>query len=410
MSRTVESALIPPAERTRRNLLLDLLVVLIGLAGVGLAVFAEWIARPPTPTGLLVTDLVVGVVGALALWWRRRFPVTLATTLMVVDIAVSSLSLPAGLSLFTVALYRPMRTSVSLGGLTIAAALVAGLIRPDAARSYWTTELIVAAGTTTVVAWGTALRARRQLVASLAERVRRAEAEQSLREAHAREAERTRIAREMHDVLAHRLSLLSVHAGALEFRPDARPEDIARAAGVVRAGARQALQDLREVIGVLRENDEQPAPGATAPAGAERDDPPRPQPTLAELPDLLDESRTAGTPVELDAASTLSAEAPAQVGRHVYRIVQEGLTNARKHAPRCPVRVLVQMSTLDGVVVDLRNPLPRANPAAEMTLPGAGTGLIGIAERVVLAGGRMEHGTTEDCREFRLHVWLPWPT
>jgi signal transduction histidine kinase len=217
----------------------------------------------------------------------------------------------------------------------------------------------------------------------------------------------------MHDVLAHRLSLLSVHAGALEFRPDARPEDIARAAGVVRAGARQALQDLREVIGVLRENDEQPAPGAApaAPAGAERDDPPRPQPTLAELPDLLDESRTAGTPVELDPASTLPAEAPAQVGRHVYRIVQEGLTNARKHAPRCPVRALVQMSAVDGVVVDLRNPLPRANPAgAEVTLPGAGTGLIGIAERVVLAGGRMEHGTTEDGREFRLHVWLPWPT
>jgi signal transduction histidine kinase len=242
--------------------------------------------------------------------------------------------------------------------------------------------------------------------------VRRAEAEQSLRDYRARQAERTRIAREMHDVLAHRLSLLSVHAGALEFRPDAPPDDIARAAGVVRAGARQALQDLREVIGVLRDTDDGSRIPPADPAGVEPESPQPPQPTLAQLPELLEESRAAGTPVELDPGSTLRADAPAQVGRNVYRVVQEGLTNARKHAPNCPVLVLVRMNATDGVVVELRNPLRNhaQGRGPGMPLPGAGTGLVGIAERVALAGGRMEHGPVGDGQEFRLHVWLPWPT
>ena len=112
------------------------------------------------------------------------------------------------------------------------------------------------------------VRARRQLVLSLRERADRAEAEQQLHVEQARQQERARIAREMHDVLAHRISLLSMHAGALEFRPDAPPEEVARAAGIVRASAHQALQDLREVIGVLRE---EPAVNGG---------PERPQPTL----------------------------------------------------------------------------------------------------------------------------------
>ncbi len=103
-----------------------------------------------------------------------------------------------------------------------------------------------------ILVWGMFVRARRQLVHSLRERARRAEAEQQLRVEQARHHERERIAREMHDVLAHRISLLSLHAGALEFRPDAPAVEVAKAAGVIRDSAHQALQDLREVIGVLR--------------------------------------------------------------------------------------------------------------------------------------------------------------
>src|SRR5207244_1912360 len=121
------------------------------------------------------------------------------------------------------------------------------------------------------------------------------------------------------DALAHRISLLSMHAGALEFRPDAPPEDIARAAGIVRASAHEALQDLREVIGVLRDE-------------AVDGSPERPQPTLANLPGLLDESREAGMHVRSECRLPDLAAVPDGVGRNAYRIVQEGLTNARKHA------------------------------------------------------------------------------
>ena len=139
--------------------------------------------------------------------------------------------------------------------------------------------------TAVVVGWGLFVRARRELVFSLRERAARLEAEQQLRVEQAREAERRRIAREMHDVLAHRVSLLTLHAGALEFRPDASPEEVAEAAGVIRATAHAALEDLRGVIGVLRD-------------GEGGDGPEPPQPTLADIPALVEESRAAGMKVE----------------------------------------------------------------------------------------------------------------
>ena len=125
------------------------------------------------------------------------------------------------------------------------------------------------------------MRARRELVLSLHERNRQLQAEQELRVQEAQRAERDRIAREMHDVLAHRISLLSLHAGALEYNPNAPPEEIARAAQVIRISARDAQEELREVIGVLR------ADVAEQPLAA-------PQPTIADLPALVEESRRAG--------------------------------------------------------------------------------------------------------------------
>jgi signal transduction histidine kinase len=205
--------------------------------------------------------------------------------------------------------------------------------------------------------------------------------------------ERARIAREMHDVLAHRISLLSMHAGALEFRPDAPPEEIARAAGVVRASAHQALEDLREVIGVLREE-------------SLDGDPERPQPTLANLPGLLDESRQAGMHVSSECMVDDLAAVPEGVGRNAYRIVQEALTNARKHAQGAAVDVTLDGAAGSGLTVEVRNRLPVG--AAAAPIPGAGTGLIGLSERTSLAGGRLEHGRTPG-GDFELRAWLPWP-
>jgi signal transduction histidine kinase len=188
-------------------------------------------------------------------------------------------------------------------------------------------------------------------------------------------------------VLAHRLSLLAVHAGALEVRRSASEAE-RRAAGVVRESAYEALEDLRAVLGMLRDD-----PGA---------DTDRPQPTLTDLPALIEQSRLAGTPVTLDSQLGDLAAAPDAVGRHVYRVVQEGLTNARKHASGEPVRV--RLTGGETLAVEITNPvLAAAGPA----LPGAGSGLIGLRERMHLVGGELEHGRTAN-GEFRLHARVPW--
>jgi signal transduction histidine kinase len=197
----------------------------------------------------------------------------------------------------------------------------------------------------------------------------------------------------MHDVLAHRISLLSLHAGALEFRPDAPPDEVARAAGVIRASAHQALEDLRAVIGVLRDD----------PDGAQ---PERPQPTLADLEALVEESRAAGMRLGLAWRLAPEAAVPDGLGRNAYRIVQEGLTNARKHASGSAVDVTVSGAPGEGLQIEVRNRLP-VGAVAGAPIPGTGTGIIGLAERASLAGGRLEHGRT-DAGDYRLWAWLPW--
>jgi signal transduction histidine kinase len=175
-----------------------------------------------------------------------------------------------------------------------------------------------------------------------------------------------------------------VHAGALEFRPDAPPEEIASAAAVIRETARSALQELREVIGVLRE---QPVDGVAPP-----------QPTLDAIPALIEESRAAGMRV----ASRIDAGGGEDtVGRTAYRVVQEGLTNARKHAPAAAVEVTVAAS--DSLVVEV---VSRRSALAREPGPG-GSGLIGLAERVALAGGALEHGPNPR-GDYVLRATLPW--
>jgi signal transduction histidine kinase len=277
--------------------------------------------------------------------------------------------------------------------VVIAANAVFPVSRPEGGIGYWEAFGWGAVMTVIAALWGMLVRGRRQLIVTWRDRAERAESEQRLRIAQARVLERTRIAREMHDVLAHRISLLSLHAGALEFRPGAPPEEIAGAAAVVRSSAHQALQDLRAVIGVLRTGQPEDEPN-----------PERPQPTLNALPALADESRSAGIKVRLE-IGTEPETVPAATGRAAYRIIQEGLTNARKHAPGAAVRVAVGGSAGDGLTIEVRNPMPVSLPARP--IPGTGMGLIGLAERALLAGGHLEHGRTDD--EFVVTAWLPWP-
>ncbi|MQA35776.1 sensor histidine kinase [Modestobacter roseus] len=374
---------------------------------VGLVLLGSALSQPePPPDGLLFADLVLGSLGCAALWLRRRWPVGVAVALALVASFSDMVAIACLFSLFTVAVHRRWPTVAAVTGISVASFSVYLLVRPDPEVPTWALTLLGLVATAAVVAWGMFVRARRQLVLSLHDRALRAEHEQQLRVEQARHTERTRIAREMHDVLAHRLSLLSMHAGALEFRPDAPAAEVAQAAGVVRASARQALEDLREVIGVLRHNGD--GDGGEGDGGAGGGDPgTRPQPTLADVPVLVEESRRAGVRLRVQYRVPELAAAPPGLGRSAYRVVQEGLTNARKHAPGTVTTVLVEGAPGTGLVVELRNPAPAGRDTAP-ALPGAGTGLVGLLERVSLGGGNLEHGWTAD-GEFRLRAELPWP-
>ncbi|MEU7135652.1 histidine kinase [Streptomyces sp. NPDC046261] len=386
------------AGRSRRTVR-DWAVDILGIAGaalVGLLAAEPLRTDPHTSAPLFLADQIVGALAITALWTRRRWPVGLALVLT----AVSALSPPSSgamlVAVFTVAVHRPFKVTAWVGGLALVSTLVSAAVRPDRDLSFTASAVIGTLMVLTPIGWGMFVRSRRQLLLSLRERALRAEEEAGLRAERAQRQARERIAREMHDVLAHRLSLLCVHAGALEFRADASPVEVARAAGVIRSSAHQALQELREVIGVLR-----------APTGADAGDPGRPQPTLAALEELVEESRQAGTAVAFEQRVADPVSVPAAAGRTVYRIVQEGLTNARKHAPGCEVTVVVEGSPERGLTVEVSNPASVAAPDGAPAVPGSGQGLIGLAERAALAGGRLEHGPCPG-GGFRLRGWIPW--
>jgi signal transduction histidine kinase len=380
----------PPPRRSQRDWIVDCMLFLLATA-VGASALADQVGRG-LDAPLLVFDVIGGAALCLALWWRRRWPFALGLASVSMQAFSSSAGVAALIILFTVAAYRRWQLAALIAGLQLAVLPVYRSVQPDDnSLPPWAYFALVTLAMTAVVAWGMFVRGRRQ---SRQERVRHAEAEQHLLVDQARQAERTRIAREMHDVLAHRISLLSLHAGALEFRPDAPPEEIARAAAVIRASAHQALEDLRAVIGILRD-------------GADGEAPQPPQPTLTALPGLLEESRAAGMRLHADVRVADLASVPDSVGRNALRIVQEALTNARKHAAAAAVDLRLEGAPGDGLTIEVRNPAPVLS-TGEPEIPGAGTGLVGLAERATLSGGHLEHGLDED-GDFRLRAWLPWP-
>lgn len=405
---------------------------------VGLTVWSQ--ARAGMSTRLLVVDCCCAIACLALLPWLLRRPPAAAVLLAVLAAVSPAATPPATLGTLLVAQRRPLRTALLVGLAGVVTHAIRGWWRPTAGLSYgWWLVLDVVAHAA-LVGIGALLRAQGLLVRSLRERAAAAEAEAGRKVAEARAAERTRIAREMHDVLAHRLSLLATHAGALEYRPDAPPERIAAAAGVVRAGVHEALEDLRQVIGVLREDGgDEAAGGAGHGSGVGRPDSAgrrggsagregdgaaalRPQPVLADIPALVEESRVAGTPVRVFDEVAADARPPVAIGRTAYRVVQEALTNARKHAQDSAVTVRLTGTPGRGLSITVSNPLgplphppspPDSPPDPETVhppphrIPGSGTGLIGLAERARLAGGHLEHARTDG--EFRLVAWLPWP-
>ncbi len=341
----------------------------------------------------VVADVVCGVLACASLLWRRRWPLGVALACVALG-AVSTSATPAGLlGLSSLAVYRPIRPVLLVAALWIPSLLVFALYSPTTGPL--SVLLLVTPLVAAAVAWGMFLRARRQLLLTLRERATRAERDQELHEDRARMAERTRIAREMHDVLAHRITLLALHAGGLEVRPDLPPAKVRETAELMRLTARQALEELRGVIGVLREEAGQ---GSLPPAA--------PQPTLSDIRRLVAETRLAGARIEFEMSVDHADAVPGAAGRDAYRIVQEALTNAGKHASGSTAWVRITGGPDGGLHVRVRN-RKSLRATADPALPGAGAGLLGLQERVALAGGTLVHGPDES-GDFVVDAELQW--
>ncbi|MFN7151995.1 MAG: histidine kinase, partial [Microthrixaceae bacterium] len=221
------------APRTARDWFFDAgaFVTAAALGAVILSVTEDVTANPMT-TGQVATDAALGVLCCISLWWRRRWPIGVALVCVLLG-AFSNFGTVAGLfALSSLAVHRHVRPAVLVAALSVPAAVVCSIWLGR--TNTWSVVLPTLALAAAATAWGMYVRARRQLLSSLRDRAQRAEADQLVRAERARLAERTRIAREMHDVLAHRISLVALHAGALEVAPDLPPAQVQESAALLR--------------------------------------------------------------------------------------------------------------------------------------------------------------------------------
>ncbi|MFC9433754.1 sensor histidine kinase [Nocardia sp. NPDC057030] len=351
-------------------------------------------ALPPgcvadTCSWFVTGDPLIALGCLAALLWRRRFPFLVA---LAVVIAAAASALATGAALLALCSLSTRRRPVEIVVVVVAyvtAARFGENLYPIASlpAPIWLQLALLVSTAGVAVATGVAIDARRAEMRSLRDRADSAEREQAARAAQAQATERNRIAREMHDVLAHRISLVAMQAGVLDHREDLSAVDKRTLTRGIADGSRQALEELRDVLGVLRADPDRPEP---------------PQPTLDRISDLVAEARSAGLDVTL--ATTVTATPPETLGRTGYRIVQEGLTNAAKHAPAAAVQISVDGAPGRELHVSVRN----SAAAAVARPPASGFGLLGLAERISLAGGTLDHHRTAD-NGYVLAAQLPWP-
>ncbi|QIK71967.1 two-component sensor histidine kinase [Propioniciclava coleopterorum] len=395
-------------------------VTALMLPPVGLAMMTSAVFSPvggnvqgATPdlgtASLAVLGMLLAVAGPVALFWRHRFPFVLTFAALLVPLVV-----PIGIALLLVlvaSLVGRRRGPAVWATLGVAAASVAAVVTADVLaqpRGASVSKMLltptgpdlervdapIGAVVAITVVWfagavgiGYLLRLRRLTRKQGAEVRGAVETVGRLGDEVARRQERERIAREVHDAMGHRLSLLNLHAGALELNAGEDPR-VQESAGLVRKSAGEAMDDLRSLLQVLRD-----------PLGEDT-----PEIPLSRLREVVQESFGAGQVVSSSIFISEAERADPTLSRAVYRIVQEVLTNARKHAPGEPVLLTVEGAPATGVVIDARN---RFVGVAEGAGADAGRGLKGIAERAELLGGKLQYGL-EDKTTFRVRVVLPW--
>ncbi|MFD9736529.1 sensor histidine kinase [Umezawaea sp. NPDC059074] len=314
-----------------------------------------------------------GVVAFAGLLVRRRFPLVAVGAAVVVLVFGPNLAPPLVAAYSLASRYGPaLRTWI--GTAVILAAL---LITTWVSSDEWDPlSLVIVVFVALPVVAGLWTFQRRTLLAALNDRAEQAERERDLLAERAVTAERRRIAGEMHDVVAHRVSVIALQAGALKLTTD--DEHVGKIAEVIRTSSTAALTELRDVLRVLRDDGDAPTP--------------RHSPALHGVAKLVEEFRSAGARVDL-ALPDVVPETSDAVGRAAYRVVQEALTNAGKHAPGAPVRVEVVASD-DAVAVEVTNRDP-GGARTPVGATGAGYGLVGMRERVALAGGTVRSGPTD---------------
>src|SRR6478736_7122969 len=301
-------------------------VVIIALCALNTLVGAYVVYRD-VAIGRVGLVIVPGAIATAAMWWRRRYPLAV-TAIAGAMYLVSQVLLPLGFGLLTIAIQRRDRVLVGMTAVVALLLMVPDVNSPSAEFTFGSVVTGVF-GALFWALWGAYVGARRDLVASLRDRAVRAEEERERRAEQARLAERARIAREMHDVLAHKVSLIALQAGGLEVNPGIGAERVRQSAGQIRSTAREAMEELRAVLGVLRDET-----AIGLPEGADL----APQPGLPELSALVDSSRAAGVHITL---TVDAAELPTATGRAVYRLVQEALTNVHKHARGAATEIVV---------------------------------------------------------------------
>jgi signal transduction histidine kinase len=323
--------------------------------------------RGPIPVAVFAVLTAVAFVLLLTL--RRRAPLVpflVSAVLSVLSPAINGALTPLSYAVGRYLGRWPARiVAAAVGIVVVARPWAAGPAGDQVSRWLGGAVLVLLPG-----AVGIYVRTRALLLQALRDRADKAEAERELLARDAVLTERTRIAREMHDAVGHRVSLMVLQAGAIEMAAADR-QRVEQLAGQVQTAGRQALDELRQMVGVLRAEDLDEA----APLG--------PQPGLAELPTLVQHAREAGMAVTLELAA--NPEVDPAAGRAAYRIVQEALTNAGKHAPGATVDVRVERRPHELAVRVVNG--PSRGPAGRAT--GGGFGLVGLGERVRTLGGRL---------------------
>ncbi|MEU3951079.1 histidine kinase [Streptomyces achromogenes] len=379
--------------------------------------------------------VVFGLIAGAVLLVRRKWPI--AVVLVAIAVTPAEMGFLMGVvGLYTLASCElPRRVIGALSGMSLLGTAVVTFVRvrQDMARGDLTLGdwfLPFAAVTTSLgltappVLLGLYVGARRRLMESLRERADSLERELQLlaeraeeRAEWARNEERTRIAREMHDVVAHRVSLMVVHAAALQAVARKDPEKAVRNAALVGDMGRQALTELREMLGVLRAGGDAvrrpsgvplAAVGEAAEAAASRAAVASEAvegPCLSELEELVGQSAAAGMVVDLSVEGEVRPY-PAEVEQTAYRVVQEALTNVHKHAAGAKTYVRLAHRVSEIAMQVENEPPPEPASASSAGLPSGGNGLVGMRERVVALGGVFVSGPTE-AGGFRVSAVIP---